>query len=343
MFLLGLFIVLAAGACNALFALPMKKMVRWEWENQWGLWSVWALVVSPWIIAFLTVPDLFGVYGQVESGVLWKTFLFGIGGGIGMVTFGFGLKLVGFSLGFSIILGLTAATGSLVPLLLQNPQGLATRSGAGLLVGLLVTVLGVAWCGRAGMLREKAGATGDGGGGSAGRSLTTGLIVCVVSAIFNAMINLSFSAGAPIAEAAQAGLSGTTSSFRATNAVWAIGMAGAFLPNVLYTGYLMKSRGTLARFSAAQTGSYWWMGMVMGLVWMCGYALYGISTTLMGEYGVAAGWVLFFAVTVLTGNIMGFATGEWSEAPARAKLLMKQGIGILIAAIVIIGLGGSLL
>jgi len=344
-FICGLLIVVVAGACNALFALPMKKMTLWKWENQWGLWSVWALGIFPWIIALLTVPDLASVYGQVDSEVLWKTWLLGLGGGVGMVTFGFGLYLVGFSLGFSIILGLTAATGSLVPLLLSRPSDLLTPNGYVLLAGLAVTVLGVSLCGKAGIIREKgqqrSGKAAEQAG--SGGKFWLGLVVCITSAIFNAMINLSFTAGAPIAEVARQGLAGETAAFRATNAVWAIGMSGALWPNVLYCGYLLTKGGTWRSFKAPGTRSYWLGGMVMGLVWMGGYALYGISTALLGEHGVTAGWILFFAVTVLVGNLMGFWTGEWNDAPREARRTMKLGVGMLLLSILIIGIGGTVL
>ena len=48
---LGILLVIVAGICNALFAAPMKRMPKWEWENQWGMWAVWALLVSAWSLA----------------------------------------------------------------------------------------------------------------------------------------------------------------------------------------------------------------------------------------------------------------------------------------------------
>ena len=47
-----------AGAINGLFALPMKINRRWAWENNWLLFSLLSLVIFPWLIAFLSVPDL---------------------------------------------------------------------------------------------------------------------------------------------------------------------------------------------------------------------------------------------------------------------------------------------
>ena len=337
---LGILLVIVAGICNALFAAPMKRMPKWEWENQWGMWAVWALLVSAWSLALLSVPDLGGVYRSVPLAVCVATFLLGAGGGIGMVTCGLGLHLMGFSLGFSIILGLTAVTGSLVPMLIHSPGTLLSPGGKFILLGLAATVAGVGCCGFAGMIRERRMAATT--GGPAGRSrFLAGLLVCITSAVFNSMINLSFTAGAPIAEAVRSRYPGPLAGFQATNAVWALGMTGAFLPNAIYCGWLLWHRGSARKFTATGTGSYWFWTLVMGAVWLCGYALYGVSTTMLGSFGTTAGWIVFFAMTVLTGNVMGVATGEWKGTSGAAQRWMTLGILLLLSAIFVVGIGSA--
>ena len=49
--------IIIAGICNASFAGPMKKMPKWAWENQWGMWAVWALLVTSWSFALLRLPN----------------------------------------------------------------------------------------------------------------------------------------------------------------------------------------------------------------------------------------------------------------------------------------------
>ena len=46
-------------------------------------------------------------------------------------------------------------------------------------------------------------------------------------------------------------------------------------------------------------------------------------------------------MTVLTGNVMGFMTGEWKNAPPQAVRWMHFGIVVLILAIITVGLGGA--
>ena len=115
---LGLTLGITSGAFLGSFALPMKKIKLWNWENTWIMYSVWALIVLPWFWAFLTVPKLIDVYGAVSTSTMLKVFLFGAGWGVASVGFGIGLKLLGLALGMAIVLGLNNAIGAILPLIL---------------------------------------------------------------------------------------------------------------------------------------------------------------------------------------------------------------------------------
>ncbi len=65
----GVLLVIAGGALEGLFSLPVTRTPRWSWENIWGLGSLVALVLVPWPVAYWTVPELGTVFGQVEPGV----------------------------------------------------------------------------------------------------------------------------------------------------------------------------------------------------------------------------------------------------------------------------------
>ena len=61
-FFAALATVIAGGLCSGSFSIPFKHNKTWAWENNWLIWSVTALLVVPWAVAFLSVPDLPGVY-----------------------------------------------------------------------------------------------------------------------------------------------------------------------------------------------------------------------------------------------------------------------------------------
>lgn len=79
---LGVSLGIISGVFLGSFALPMKKIKIWNWENTWIMYSFWALVVFPWILAFLTVPSLPSVYLSVSISTIITVFLFGAGWGI---------------------------------------------------------------------------------------------------------------------------------------------------------------------------------------------------------------------------------------------------------------------
>ena len=59
----GLLLILLAGSCSGVFSVPFKFNRGWAWENNWFIWSFAALLVMPWLMAWLTVPRLGTLYG----------------------------------------------------------------------------------------------------------------------------------------------------------------------------------------------------------------------------------------------------------------------------------------
>ena len=54
--------VMAAGALNGTFTVPMKKTNKWAFENVWLVYSIVAMGAMNWTIALITVPHLLSVY-----------------------------------------------------------------------------------------------------------------------------------------------------------------------------------------------------------------------------------------------------------------------------------------
>ena len=108
---------------------PLNYLRRWRWENAWIVFSVVALVLLPWSLAFLMVPNLVAVYFHVSGASFVMPFLYGGGWGVAQVLFGLAVVRVGMALAFAITIGLSAALGTLVPILIKNSQVLATEHG----------------------------------------------------------------------------------------------------------------------------------------------------------------------------------------------------------------------
>jgi L-rhamnose-H+ transport protein len=330
----GIFLVVLGGALNGSFAAPMKFSKDWAWENIWLLYSVIGLLCIPLISAVFSIPNLAAVYGAAGSDAMASAMLFGFGWGIGSVLFGLGIHVLGMALGFPIILGLTAALGSLIPLVVLSPNTLHTMRGASVLIGLSVVALGVILCARAGGMKSASRA-----GDLTGSRYRVGLLLCIGSGVFNAMLNLALAFGTPIADAA---IKNGVAPNAAQNAIWALAVSAGSLANIGYSLFLLCRNKTWDGFRARGSGRNLFLASVMGALWMGGITIYGAAAVSLGHLGVVVGWPLFMSMVIISGNVWGFITGEWHQAPIAAWRLNFVGVGVLIAAIAIISIGGAL-
>ena len=91
------------------------------------------------------------VLAAVGFGFLW---------GWGAVTFAIGISSVGMSLGYATIMGLATAVGSIIPMI-RRWDRIPDDARLFILLGIATCLAAVAICGRAGVLRERAVASGE--------------------------------------------------------------------------------------------------------------------------------------------------------------------------------------
>jgi hypothetical protein len=96
---LGIAGVLLGGFLNGSWVLPMKRLTAWRWENTWLTFSILGLVVIPWIVAAVTVPQLGAILTGTSGSTLARVLLFGFGWGAGNVLFGLGVSRLGIAVG----------------------------------------------------------------------------------------------------------------------------------------------------------------------------------------------------------------------------------------------------
>jgi L-rhamnose-H+ transport protein len=331
---IGLLLVVLAGMLNGSFAAPMKRMNDWPWENSWLTFAVSGLVVIPWTIAFVTVPQLSSVYTGVSTSALVKVLLFGILWGVGATLFGLGIGRIGLALGFALILGITASFGSLLPMAILHTDQLTTKRGMSLIVGTLVMALGLVFLALAGRARERD--TRTNGGERSG--FTVGLIICIFSGIFSSMLNFSFVFGDELRlRALQLG----ASSAMAANPIWALTVSGGFLANFLYCVRLLNKNRTWGVFRQGNAGVHWLLGIAMGMLWFGGTLTYGVGAGIMGTLGGMVGWPIFMTIDIIAALFWGAMSGEWKGASRGALGYNWAGVAILLFAIAIISAGSA--
>ncbi|MBI4889131.1 MAG: hypothetical protein HY821_00810 [Acidobacteria bacterium] len=324
--------VVVGGLLHGSFALPMKKIAKWKWENTWLVYSVAGLIVLPLALALATVPGLFGVYSGAAASTLAVIVLCGVGWGAGSTLFGLAIARVGMALAFAIILGITSSVGSLLPLLILSPGDLFTHRGQVLLGGLVLVIIGIVICSKAGAMREKNQNPEKAAGEKSG--FGAGLLICLASGILSPALNFGFVFGKPVQDAAVA--AGAKPDL-AANAIWALALAGGFLVNAGYAVYLLGKNKTWSQFTAVGTPAGYWLGAsLMGLLWYIGISIYGMGAAAMGPLGAVLGWPMFMSVVIIMANVLGALTGEWKGAGAGAVRTSWIGIAVLVAAIAVI-------
>lgn len=333
--LFGLGLICFAGTLMGGFTLPMRFAVRWPWEASWLVYSLSGLLVFPILTALVTLPRLSDIYLRSSTQSLVTTALFGFGWGIGSVLFGIGIDRLGMSVGFSIILGLTAALGSLIPMLVLAPGEIATTKGLLILVGLGIVLGGICLCGVASGIKARALPSAN--AQSVGK-LRTGLIICVVSGMLASMLNLAMAFGEDITHSAIE--LGATSS-KAPNSIWVLAVAFGAIANVGYCVWLLIRNRTSRAFRAPKSLSHWMMGVLMGGLWFGGVTIYGSGAAALGRWGAVLGWPLLMAMMIVTANVLGWLMGEWRTSPRKGRRTMIAGVAVLSMGICVIGYSGS--
>lgn len=334
---LGLGLVLLGGFLQGSFALPMKRMPAWCWENTWLVYSVTGMIVLPWAVAFATVPHFVEALRGARATTLAEVALFGFGWGVGATLFGLGIRRVGMALTFAIVLGITASLGSLLPLIVLHPDQPFTRQGYSLLAGLVIVILGIVLCSVAGYRREREFSRQSAQIGGAGFWL--GLVVCIFSGIFSAMLNFSFVFGKHLQ---QTTLAVGAKPAMAANLLWALALSAGFLANAGYCVYLLRKNRTWGVLTQRGNRAPYWLGaMLMGSVWFLGIVAYGMGATELGAFGAVLGWPVFMAMNIVAANVWGAATGEWKGASRLTYGYSWAGIGVLLVAIYVISRGST--
>ena len=333
---LGIVLIAVAGAMSGTFSVPMKFTRRWEWENIWGLGSLFALLVA-WVVAFAALPDLLEIYRGATMRTLSAIFLFGAGWGAGAIFLGLGVAYIGVGLGITLILGLTALVGTIIPLLIQHPDRIVQPAGLNLIVGLALMLLGLGLLGLAGQKRES-----DLGmrKGRSGKPFFVGLLICVASGLLSPLANFALAFGASLTQVA-VGRHGA--GFGASTAPWALAFAGCYGLNVIYCGYRATVRDTARKFWLPGTGMYWLGAFLMGVLWVGAMLAYGWGALKIGDWGPYLGFPLLMITSIVFANIWGAATGEWRGTSSGTKRTLLLGLALLVVAFTTFGLASKMI
>lgn len=328
----GIALTIVAGLMSGTCMLPLKFVRAWKWENVWLVFSIVSLIVIPWALALAFVDNLFGTYGALALGQFVVPVLFGTGWGIAQVLFGISVARLGLGLAYAIIVGLGAILGTLVPLFAQHRALANGHALIYVLSGVTLMAIGIFLSTWGGQIRE--GKLPNSETSRSGQKYFAAVSLAVLCGLMAPMLNFSFAFGQDIAKAAtHLG----TPAVRSGYAVWPIGLAGGFVPNIAYSVYLLWKQRTWNLFPTSGQDFGW--SALMGALWMGAFSLYGMAATFLGGLGTSIGWGLLQTFMIITATLSGVLTGEWKGAVGSAKQLLVAGLACLILATILLALG----
>ncbi len=323
--LMAFALILTAAAMNGAYAIPLRFMTRWKWENTWAVWTVLAMLVLPVVTALATIPHLGETYAGTSPGTFALMGIFGAFWGAGVLMIGMSFPLVGVAVGNAVALGSAAALGSLLPLFGRQADKLGTRAGNQVLLGVAVLLAGVAVCGLAGRERERRQGMGIGSQGKA----VSGFLLALIGGSLTALLNIALAYGGTILDSVRKANPGST---MAANAVWVPVLFAGALPGLVYCLWLLRRNHSLSAYGGESTVEYWPLTVLMAALWFGSVLLYGVGVLRIGSLGPVVGWPVFMAGAVISSFAWGAIAGEWKKSGLKAVALMIAGVVLLVAA-----------
>ncbi|MBE8721858.1 L-rhamnose/proton symporter RhaT [Sphingobacterium pedocola] len=343
------------GFASGSFYVPYKKVKDWSWEAMWILGGLFSWIIVPPIAAYLTIPNFVEIIQNTDSSILGYTFLFGLLWGIGGLTYGLGVRYLGVSLGSSVILGLSMVFGSLMPAIYyffnkaEGKHGIdyffTTNAGICVMVGLLICILGIYFCGKAGVLKER-GLANLSGEAQLEYKFGMGITVAIISGILSACFNFGIESGKPMAEVANQlwkSVNPNEGEFLYQNNVtYIVILWGGFTTNFIWCLYLLAKNRTFSDYkkSSAPLRKNFLLCALAGTTWYLQFFFYGMGESRLGNG--ASSWILHMAFIILISNAWGVFLKEWKGVSKATYRSIIAGIAVIILSICIVGFAKTL-
>ena len=168
-----------------------------------------------------------------------------------------------------------------------------------------------------------------------------GLWVAVFAGVMSACMAFAFKTGAPMQELAQA--KGAPALF-SNLPILIIAFLGGLTTNFVYCLFLNLRKKSYADYTRSTEAPLAWNYLLCaaaGITWYFQFFFYSMGTTQMGAYDFSS-WTIHMAFIIAISNLWGLLLKEWQGTRLRTRLIVVNGIVVLILATVVVGLGNYL-
>ncbi len=327
MILIGLLIIAIGAFCQSSSYVPINKIKEWSWESYWIVQGVFAWLLFPLLGALLAVPSgesLFAMYAAHPHESL-LTIFFGILWGVGGLTFGLSMRYLGVALGQSIALGTCSGLGAILGPVFTGHAGDLTSA---VIIGVVVTLIGIGIIGVAGWMKSQALPEEEKKKAVKDFNFGKGIAVALLAGFMSACFNIGLSFGAPLTWAA-------TKPIFATLPATFLVTVGGFITNAVYCFSQNSKNKTWSDYGK---GSLWGNNIVFcclaGLLWYSQF--FGLS---LGKGFLASSpvlitfsWCILMSLNVVFSNLWGIILKEWKGVSRKTISVLVAGIVVLIVS-----------
>ncbi len=343
--MIGLILYVLGGAVGAIFYLPFKKITGWAWESYWLVYSVAALLVVPWAFAFAVAPNFIEALKATPTPVLLKCFIFGAMWGFGGLTWGLMIRYLGVGLGLALGCGLCAASGTLIPPMVDGTFGTLFNSlpGQVTLAGVGVSLLGIIAVGAAGMSKEGEMSEEQKKASVAEFNFRKGVAVAIFSGLMSSALNFGLQGGKEL-QGNLATLSPPTPEMWQGIPVIAVVLLGGFLVNFLWCLMLNAKNGTFGDYlkpAPSKAFVNFLLAGLAGVIWYSQFAFFKVGDAKIGSLAFA-GWAALMSSQILFSTLLAVALKEWKGVSSRTIFLLVLGLGLLVGSMATIGAGSKI-
>lgn len=324
---IGLLIIAIGAFCQSSSYVPINRIKSWSWESYWIVQGVFAWLVFPLLGALLAVPaghSLFEIYAAHPTDALWAVF-FGVLWGIGGLTFGLSMRYLGVALGQSIALGTCAGLGTiLTPLFTGKTDDLTLP----VIVGVLVTLLGIGIIGYAGSMKaaglseeEKKSAVKD-------FNFAKGISVALLAGFMSACFSLGLGFGESLCFADSAEI------YKALPATLMVTLGG-FMTNAVYCFYQNSKNKTWSDYknSSLYVNNLLFCALA-GVLWYSQFFGLSLGKGFLTSSPVLLtfSWCILMSLNVAFSNIWGIILKEWKGCSHKTIRTLIVGLIVLIVS-----------
>ena len=333
---IGLLIIAVGAFCQSSCYVPINKIKDWSWESYWIVQGVFAWLVLPFLGALLAVPEgqsLFGLFAQAPSFNVWMTILFGVLWGVGGLTFGLSMRYLGVALGQSIALGTCAGLGTIMGPVLLNiffPELNALDSLTfAVIVGVVVTLLGIAIIGVAGGMKSAALSEEEKREAVKDFNFPKGLAIALLAGFMSGCFNVGLEFGKDINFGEL-----TDPMFRTLPATFLVTFGG-FITNMIYCFYQNQANGTWGDYGkTAVWGNNLLFCLLAGALWYSQFFGLALGKGFLTESPtlMTLSFCILMALNVVFSNVWGIILKEWKGCSSKTIAVLVCGIVVLVVS-----------